>query len=378
MTVIASDYDYLNRRPGGRKKRSEVTAGGVRFVWLQTGSYTGNDRRRVRSMLSYTWRAFWAAVRLRPRPAVIIASSPHPLAGLAGSVAARALGIPWVFEVRDFWPSALLDLGAFRRGGLTHRALLLVERMAYTSSARVVVVPPRGHLRLRELGLDERKVAHIPNGTQPERVRGPLPATLDTVLQTLRGKFLIVYAGALGVPQSFESTLEGMARLRERDNPMADGVALLLIGSGVRREQLVKRVHDLNLTNVLFHPPVPKSAIGTVLAKADACLIQLGALDNFKYGLSPNKLFDYFGAAKPVLIASAYPTVVDETSTGVRFRPGDPDAFADAVVRLIQTSVSEREAMGERGRELVRTRYSLDAIAGQYEHLIEEVAVEHR
>ena len=37
---------------------------------------------------------------------------------------------------------------------------------------------------------------------------------------------------------------------------------------------------------------------------------------------------------------------------------------------------AEREAMGERGRELVRTRYSIEAIADQYERLLQDVVAE--
>lgn len=376
VTVIASNYDYLLRQPGKHVSQSEVTDDGVRFIWLETGSYSANDRNRVRSILQYTWKAAWAAARVRPRPDIVVASSPHPLAGLSGIAAAFARRLPWVFEVRDFWPSALLDLGAVQAGSLTHRALSLVERISYAASARVVVVPPRGHLRLEELGFDGSKAIHIPNGTGLTKPPGELPETLAAALRDLNGKFLIAYTGAIGVPQSFESAIQGMARLA-KDGGRASDAVLLLIGSGVRRDALRQVVHHLKLQNVIFHGPVDKPAVAAVLARSDACLVQLGALDNFRYGLSPNKLFDYMGAGKPVLIAADYPTVVDEENAGIRFRPGDADAFADAVLRLMHTPEAERVAMGERGRALVRARYSVQAIADQYERLLEDV-VGHR
>ena len=37
VTVIASNYDYLHRRSGGREQRSEVMDDGVRFIWLRDG-----------------------------------------------------------------------------------------------------------------------------------------------------------------------------------------------------------------------------------------------------------------------------------------------------------------------------------------------------
>jgi glycosyltransferase involved in cell wall biosynthesis len=110
-----------------------------------------------------------------------------------------------------------------------------------------------------------------------------------------------------------------------------------------------------------------------LLRSADACLMQAGASDYFKYGLSPNKLFDYFAAGKPVLISSAYPTIVDEADAGIRFAPGDPAALADAIVRMMELTPEARERMGERGRQLVETRYSISRIADQYEDLLKQV-----
>ena len=374
MTVIASNYDYLRRKPGGEHRPTEFTADGVRFVWLRTGSYSRNDSGRVMSILRYTLHAAWSAMRSRPRPDVIVGSSPHPLAGLSAGIAARWLGVPWIYEARDIWPSALVDLGALKRGGLTHRALEMVERFAYSTSARVVVVPPLGHLRLGELGFPEQKAIHIPNGVDLSTTGGPLPPTLEEILTGQRGRFVIAYTGAMGVPHGLESSLEGMARLAADDPPLARGVTLVLIGDGVRRLALMKRAHELSLANVFFHDAIDKRGVRTVLARSDAGLMQAGPSDHFKYGLSPNKLFDYFAASKPVLISSAYPTIVDVADAGLRFEPGNPQAFADAVKRLVNMPLSQREAMGERGRVLVLTRYTIATIVDAYERLLLEVS----
>ena len=82
------------------------------FVWARTGSYVANDHRRVASMVRYAAAAGWVGLRHRPAPDVIIGSSPQPLAALSASAVARIRKVPWVFEVRDIWPSALVDMGA--------------------------------------------------------------------------------------------------------------------------------------------------------------------------------------------------------------------------------------------------------------------------
>jgi len=251
--------------------------------------------------------------------------------------------------------------------------LELVERFAYATSARVVMVPPRGGMRVTELGIREEKVAYIPNAVDLSTPPGALPAGLEAILRDLHGKFVVAYTGALGVPNDLESALEGMACLQDGDGTLPQDVALLLIGGGVHLDALKKRAKDLKVANVFFHDPIEKTAVRTVLARSDAGLMQAAASDHFKYGFSANKLFDYFAAGKPVLISSVYPTIVEEAGAGVRFDPGDPAAWANAVANLTRMPPAERGAMGERGRELVRSRYSIRAITDTYERLLHEV-----
>ena len=372
VTVIASSFDYLKRRPGTSIEVGRT--GGVRFALLQTGNYTANDSRRVRSMGRYAAAALWSAVRLRPRPDVIIGSSPHLLAALSASLIARLTRRPWVFEVRDFWPSALVDLGAIPRGGRVQAGLERLERQLYSDAQAIVTVPPNGRLRLDELGVDSTKCVHIPNATALVAQSGSgIAPSIVQVLDELRDMFLIIYAGALGVTHDLDSVLAALAQLR-MDRPHAyERVALLLVGDGVARGRIVQSARDMQLENVRFHAAIEKAEIPPLLDRADACLMQAGASDYFKYGLSPNKLFDYFAAGKPVLISSAYPTIVDEAHAGLRFEPGDPAALAEAIVRMMELAPEERDRMGERGRQLVQMRYSIPRIADQYEDLLREV-----
>lgn len=378
VTIVASSYDYLRRAKSEERFSIETGADGVQFLWLDTGTYSGNDRGRVVSMTRFGQAAARATIRLRPRPDVVVGSSAHLLAGLAALVAARRLGVPWVLEVRDFWPSALVDLGAIKPNGIAHRALNRLERYLYQRARRIVSVPPNGALRLTELALDASKLVHIPNASAARPVREPVPASLEADLDRFAGRFVVAYTGSLGEAQHLEVALEALATMTRAGRAHADRIGLVVVGDGVKRADLVATKERLSLDNVLIHSSIPKGAVSAVVSRADACLLQLGAADFLKYGLSPNKLFDYFAAGKPVLISSAYPTVVDENGAGIRFEPGRPEAFADAVVRLMETPESERLAMGARGRELVRTRYSIAAITDTYEALLQEVISEYR
>ena len=110
-------------------------------------------------------------------------------------------------------------------------------------------------------------------------------------------------------------------------------LTVLIVGDGVAAASTRRAAEQQGLDHLHVHPAIDKPAVRSLLLKADACLMQAAASDHFKYGFSPNKLFDYFAAAKPVLIPSAHPTLVDEAKAGIRFAPGDPAALAQAIVR---------------------------------------------
>ena len=325
-------------------------------------------------MVRYAMAATWAGLRERPAPDVIIGSSPQPLAGLAADIVARLRRRPWIFEARDIWPSALVDLNAIPRNGRAHRLLERLERFLYRQASAVVMVPPEGSRRLEELGIDASRCTHIPNAASTlEHEPAPMPDTLGRLIPNGSERFSLVYAGAIGVPHGFETVVDAVRHLRDQRTDIYERLSVLLVGDGVAADPTREAAKEHGLDHLQMHPAVPKPAIRSVLLRADACLMQAAASDHFKYGFSPNKLFDYFGAAKPVLISSAHPTLVDEARAGIRFAPGDPVAMAEAIAQIVNTSEEERRAMGERGRRLVEREYSVRAITDRYEALMEEL-----
>jgi glycosyltransferase involved in cell wall biosynthesis len=182
-----------------------------------------------------------------------------------------------------------------------------------------------------------------------------------------------LYTGAIGIPHGFDTVVAAVNRLRGDRPDLYGRLMVLIVGDGVAAESTKQAAAAARLEHLRVHPAIPKSAVLSLLQRADACLMQAAASDHFKYGFSPNKLFDYFAAAKPVLISSSFPTLVDDARAGIRFLPGDSTALAGAIAEIMGTPESDRRAMGQRGRNLVDTQYSIKAITDRYEALFETV-----
>ena len=372
VTVVASPFNYLTRKGVEGERRHELHSG-VRFAWLDTGTYRRNDRNRIRSMVRYLLAATSLGMRTSLRPDVVIASSPHLFTGLAGALIAARHRAPFVFEVRDFWPSVLVDLGAVRAGLFTHRSLERLERWLYRRSRLVVFVPPFGRKRLIELGLDHVPSVHIPNAAVRASRQQAVPESLVRMLTEVGGRCVLMYMGAHGVANDLGILVDALDRLRADCTDVYENLAVVLVGDGGEKPALERRIESSGHRWIRTHPPIEKVAVPTALEAADLLLVNVAAATAHTYGLSPNKLFDYLLAARPVLISSHVATIVDEADAGIRYEPGDPGALAGAIADLVRCAPARRVEMGQRGRSLIESDYSLESVATRLERALGSV-----
>jgi glycosyltransferase involved in cell wall biosynthesis len=96
-----------------------------------------------------------------------------------------------------------------------------------------------------------------------------------------------------------------------------------------------------------------------VLSAADVAFIGLLPERLFRFGVSPNKLFEYLASGKPILYAidSGDFRPVEQSGAGIQVPAGDPSAIADALRRFHSMSPSDRAIMGSNGRRCAENEY---------------------
>ena len=374
VTIFASSFNHWSRTeerlaPGERLRVQVIE--GVRFVWVRTTPYQGNDRRRALNMVSYGAGVLRAQHRFA-RPDVVVGSGPHPLTVAAAWLIGAARRVPFVFEVRDLWPQTLIDMGALAEQGAATRALRAMERFLYHRSRLVISLLPEAFEYITATGIPKDRIVHIPNGIARLTPAAPGPtasALADRISQWRNaeggeGGLVAGYIGTLGSGNCIDVLVRAAAILRDRG---ICGIALVLVGDGPKKEQCEKLARDLGLNNVLFAPPVPKCVVPGVLEALDVTLFPLRDLAVHRYGLSCNKLFDYLASGRPIVSACAVvETPVTASGAGISVPPESPEKIADALVSLASMSVAERNAMGERGRKWVYQHHDMTALAGQF------------
>jgi len=365
VTVASSDLNLHSRRytrragPGDRSALEE-TIDGVRFLWLWAAPYQRNDWRRAANWLSFS-RSLLRWGRRAPAFDVVIGSSPHLFAALAAQRLAARRHVPFVMEVRDLWPESLAAAG--RAGGPGYRALGALARYLYARAARIVVLARGSGEYLAGRGIDRARLALVPNGVDVEAFgAGPERPPRDGVTA--------VYAGAHGPMNGLDTVLDAAALLR--DEPR---VRFLLVGDGPSKPALVAAARARGLANVEFRDPVPKRGMPALLAGADAGLMVLREAPLFSFGVSPNKLFDYLGAALPVVcnVPGEVAAMLEESGAGEQAADASAAALAQALRRMLARGADERKHMGERGREWVTREHRREVLAERLDGVLRAV-----
>lgn len=372
VEVFASDFNLTQRRYR-RLQRPRLSMlepiAGIRWHWLWVSPYRRNDWKRQLNMLMFCLhlllRLLPAALlgRLTGRaPDRILASSPQLPAAFTCLWIARLCRIPFVLEVRDLWPQVLIDQGGKRPSSPMVQLLAGMERQLYRHARLVVVLAKGAENYVLQRGA--QRTAWLPNGPDLDLFQSrPLPED--------RAEFIIIYAGAHGEANALEQVIEAARLLEAQQSP----VRFRLVGDGPEKQALIHQA--AGLASVVFEPPVPKAEVPDLMAQADAILLSLRDVPLFRYGVSPNKLYDAYAIGRPVVstVAGAINAEIEEHGVGVTSEPGDPEALADAILRLARTSHLQRQTMAERAIHLAQTVYSRQRINAEYDRLLRQELV---
>jgi colanic acid biosynthesis glycosyl transferase WcaI len=337
------------------------------------------NRKAHERMRNYASFCLSAAVRglTLPRPDVIIATSPQLLVGLSGWWLAFARQIPFVFEVRDLWPESLTAVGIGSEDSLLHHTLASIARFLYERADRIVVVSPAFQEPLiRNWRVSPEKIAVVENGVETAFFV-PQPETANHALRQELGaqdKFLVCYAGTMGMAHGLETLLDAAAQLQHQ-NP---DVQFLLVGEGAEKERIKTLAQSRSLANVRFLDQQPREKIAAIISASDACVVLLKKTEVFKTVI-PTKMLEFMSCARPVILGveGHARQIIEQAEAGLVIEPENAEALAQAVERL----AANRElaaALGKKGREYILQNFSRSHTAEKYIQVLQSVVAGSR
>ncbi len=371
--VIAACNHHLLDQP---QMAGTKDVNGVYYEFMATPPYQGNGVGRILNMFALGWKILLkhrAIARRHGRPSMIIASSPHPYAFLSAWWLARKYKARCVFEVRDIWPLSMVELGGVSGRHPLVRLTGWIERFAYRRSDAVVSLLPAAAGHMMALGLSRDRFHYIPNGVDVSSVAAVRDEGSDCVMLARRwrseGYRVVVYAGALGRPNHVATLVRAIIELRSKGY---EKVRAIIVGRGEQAEELAALIRSNGLGEaVALFGQIPKIAVQALLQNASIGYISLRPEPLLRFGVSPNKLFDYMLAALPVIFAiRAGNDPVAEAGCGRSVDPGDVSAIAAALQELSSLQEADLNALGLNGKAYVERKHGYDRLAISYSSIL--------
>jgi glycosyltransferase involved in cell wall biosynthesis len=219
--------------------------------------------------------------------------------GYVPAFLARRLGLPFLFDMRGFWPDERADGGLWTRRSLGYRLWKRIEKDLCRDARSIVVLTERARDELRRLGLappgtpvhviptctDLDRFRPVPAGERPPECRGDAP------------RYLVF--GSTGTWYLREETLDLAARALRRE-PRAVLHVLTLDDPGPLAAGLARRGlrADRFVLRPVAHAEAPRWISG-----ARAALVLLRS--TWSKGAScPTKLGELLGCGVPVLMSA--------------------------------------------------------------------------
>ena len=348
--LVGAAFTHLLREPPVLENNFKVEpiADNFNFVWVKMPTYAeAHSKKRIANWFSFAWK-ITKLKNILPKPDVILYSSPSLVGYLGAEKLARDLSVPLAFEVRDIWPLTLCELGGYSENHPFIRLLQWIEDRAYKNSDFVLSNLKNSYEHMQSRGMKPEKFAWVPNGFLKEEVESAQPLEQSTLNQIPKDKFIVGYAGTLGIANALDSFIRAANELKGYSE-----IAFVLVGNGKLKQRLQQQVNELGLTNVYFVDAIPKRQVQSLLKVFNVCYIGLTKDPLFRFGVSPNKLFDYLYAGKPILYAidSGRYTPVTDSQSGIQIEPENLEHIVDGVLKLYNMSPEERAVMGQNGHQ---------------------------
>jgi len=284
----------------------------------------------------------YGLIAIRGRDVIYVYHPP-----LTTAIAAIAIGFlrrrPVVLDIQDLWPDTLAATGMV--SGWTVTAVGQACRIVYRRASRIIVQSHGFKKKLMERSVAAEKIEVVLNWAQEQdAVR---TGKVELAPYALRDRFNVVFAGTMGLAQDLDVVLDAAALVAE----VTPRVQFLLVGDGIEAARLKKRIEDEYLKNVRIMPRVAISEVADILCAADVLLVTLRTDPLFEITI-PSKTQFYLCVGKPVIMAvgGEAASLIERSGSGLCVPPGNPEALAEAALRLQRMEPAELLAMGRRGQ----------------------------
>ncbi|MDX2247690.1 MAG: glycosyltransferase family 4 protein [Bacteroidia bacterium] len=320
--------------------------------------------QRILSFIRFVISAFFTAVKIKEVTVCFATSTPLTI-GLISLLLKKLKGIPYIFEVRDLWPEAPIQMQVIRNP-LLKKILYGFERKIYLHAREIIALSPGIEAAIREK-VPGKTIHIIPNMSDCTFFKPEItPNNLLKKYHLRETTFRIIYFGTLGRANHLEYLLNLATVCQDHK----DDVHFLIVGSGSEKHLLEKKAD--HLSNTSFLPSTNKQGVRQYLSLCHAAYVSFAQLPVLET-TSPNKFFDALAAGKMILVNvnGWLRQLTESNQCGFFADPENPEGAAQKLREIIGNSEQIQEYQ-HRSRELAEKEFERGKLGKKVVEVLEK------
>ena len=308
------------------------------------GSKKGEGSGLFDRMLKYlflTW-ALYREAKKTPTDVYYIYSSP-PFLGWIGIRLAKKT--PTLYNAQDLFPDTLVRIKGYSEKNPLIVFLRFMEKKVYKANSRIVTISNEMKHTINEILCNEDKIDVVYNWADGDTIHH-VDRSNNSLMNELgidKRKFIISYAGDIGLFQGWQTILEA-AKIIEKKNP---NIQFVIIGNGSYRDTFEKKIQEYKLKNISLYPLQPASRLSEIYSIGDLELVAI------EPGLTrmalPSKTWVIMAAGSALLAlvdqTSDLAHIIEDNSLGYTLEHGNHEEL----VRTIMTAYDNRAILCDMG-----------------------------
>ncbi|MDO4811187.1 MAG: glycosyltransferase family 4 protein [Eubacteriales bacterium] len=371
----------------GEDGYAEEYLDGVRFVYVKTHKYTKNDIHRILNIFSFYFSVLKTAKKIEKKygkPDIVYSSTMSPTALVAGNRLAKKYKVKSINETRDIIPEGFAGKGIMKETGIVAKILRTFMKSTYKKADALIFTMSGGQKYIEDMGWYKRqggfiaddRVYYVNNGVDCELSECNAKTFVhpDEHLDD-PDLFIVSYIGSVRFLNNIPLFVSAAEYLKKSG---CDKIKILVWGAGTKTGEINQMIADKGLDNIILKGRVEKKYVPSIANRSDLFILTANFSSVQKYGASPNKLFDYFEAGRPVIV----PTVLSDSlvagnGAGSEIDSPDGKRLAEEIIRYFEMDKTEYEGYCENSKRLA-AQFDYAVHAKSMERIFDDVLSDRR
>ena len=324
----------------------------------------GGGVRLFLNYFSFVFFAFFKIFKISGKFDKVFIYAPSPITvGFLGIIASKRFNCKSYLWVHDLWPESVRVAGGVSNKGLLG-LINIMTKMIYKYNDQILVQSPKFIDYIKKQNVKEDKLIYYPYYAEDFY---KVVKARKLYKEQFPNGFNLVFAGNIGVAQSFDTIISAFELLKEYN------INLVVLGDGRDKRRVIEVIQQKGLSDKFyFLGSYPPEEMPNYFSCADALLITLKKADIFSYTI-PGKLQSYLACGKPILGAldGIGNKIIKNSVSGYAGPAENAKELASNILKLFNDNPITKKSFSENAISYFKIHFEKEKLLQKLESIFE-------